>query len=218
MNSTHWLTQIAIWAIPILFAITVHEVAHGWVASKFGDKTALMMGRLTLNPLKHIDLVGTIIVPAILLFLGGFIFGWAKPVPVNWQNLRNPRRDMAIVAMAGPAANLLMALLWAMLAKLGLIWGVHPSPIALGLVLMGQAGIMINLVLMVLNAIPIPPLDGSRVISSLLPPRVAYQFNKLEPWGFFILLALLATGLLSYVLLPAVNYLRQLFLLWFGLM
>lgn len=217
MNSTHWLQQIAIWAVPILFAITVHEVAHGWVASKFGDKTALMMGRLTLNPFKHIDLIGTIIVPALLLLFGGFIFGWAKPVPVNWQNLHHPRRDMALVAIAGPTANLLMALLWAMIAKLGLLWGVQQSPIALGMALMGQAGIMINLVLMVLNAIPIPPLDGSRVISSLLPPRAAYQFNKLEPFGFFILLLLLATGLLSHILLPAVTYLRQLFLLIFGL-
>lgn len=200
---THLLLLILIYAIPILFAITVHEVAHGWVASKFGDQTARMLGRLTLNPIKHIDPVGTILVPAILFYLGGFLFGWAKPVPVNWQNLRNPRRDSAIVAAAGPLTNLLMAVFWVFIMKWGLV-------IDNGLLAaMGKIGVQINLVLMVLNFLPIPPLDGSRVVASLLPPRLAYKYNLLEPYGFFILLGLLAFGVLSVVLFPVINILSH---------
>lgn len=216
MQSLTILQQITIWTLPILFAVTVHEVAHGWIAYKFGDKTAYVMGRLTLNPIKHIDIVGTIIVPIVLLILGGFIFGWAKPVPINEHNLHNPRRDMAFVAMAGPAANLLMALIWAMIAKLALVFG-HQEFIATMIVLMGQAGIMINLVLMVLNLIPIPPLDGSRVVASFLSPRAAFKFNKLEPYGFFILLGLLALGLLGWIIAPAFYFLRALIYSLFGL-
>lgn len=194
------LTKIAIWALPILFAITLHEAAHGWVASKFGDKTALMMGRVTLNPLKHIDLVGTILIPILFLMLGGIIFGWAKPVPVDWRNLRNFRIDAPLVALAGPFSNLLMALMWAGIAKLALL-GVQGGTQNYSLfVLMGVAGVQINLMLMILNLIPIPPLDGSRVIQSLLPQDMAYGFDRLAPYGMIILVLLLVTGVLFYVI------------------
>lgn len=205
MNQLSGLQVFAVWVLPVLFAITVHEVAHGWVASKLGDKTALMLGRLTLNPIKHIDLVGTIIVPAVLLFLGGFIFGWAKPVPVTWQNLNHPKRDMALVAIAGPISNLIMALLWAGVAKLGTILFMDGFSWALAIRYMGSAGILINLMLMYLNVIPIPPLDGSRVVSSLLPNRMAAKYDRIEPFGFFILLALLALGALGFILIPLVQ-------------
>jgi len=207
----------AVWVLPVLFAITVHEVAHGWVASKLGDKTALMMGRLTLNPIKHIDLIGTIIVPAILLFLGGFILGWAKPVPVTWSNLNKPKRDMALVALAGPLANILMALFWGLMTKLGVVLVQNGMGYGVALALMGQAGILINLVLMVLNLIPIPPLDGSRIVSSLIPPRWDAIYSRIEPFGFFILLFLLVLGFLKYILAPPVFMLRAVILNLFGL-
>lgn len=199
MNSQSILQNICIWAIPVLFAITVHEVMHGWVASKLGDTTALMMGRLTLNPLKHIDLVGTILVPLMFLVIGGFMFGWAKPVPVNWLNLKHPRRDMAIVALAGPFSNFLMALGWAGIAKLALSF-VNAYPLLEFFVYMGQAGIAINLMLGILNLIPIPPLDGGRVLAGMLPPSLGYQLEKLEPFGFMILILLIFTGVLSSIL------------------
>lgn len=190
------IQTILIYAIPILFAITVHEVAHGWVANRCGDSTAKDLGRLTLNPLKHIDLVGTVIVPIVLVLLGGFIFGWAKPVPVDWQKLRHPRRDTALVAIAGPFTNLCMAVFWALFAKIGIWMGAQAA------IEMGKIGIMINGLLMVLNVLPIPPLDGSRVVSSMLPPRFALIYNQLEPYGLLILLGLLAFGVLGKVLWP----------------
>ena len=200
----------AVWTIPVLFAITVHEVSHGWVASKLGDQTARMLGRLTLNPIKHIDLIGTILVPGILLAMGtGFIFGWAKPVPVNHRNLGHPKRDMAFVAAAGPISNFLMALFWAGVLKLGAFLVSGGTPYGLWLAYMGQAGILINLVLAVLNLIPIPPLDGSRVVASLLPNRLEYMYNKVEPYGFFILVGLLAAGVLGKLIGPPVMYLRD---------
>lgn len=208
MNLFQLLQTILIYAIPILFAITVHEVAHGWVASKLGDFTARQAGRLTLNPLKHIDLVGTVLVPVLLLMLAGFIFGWAKPVPVNWANLRHPRRDSALVAVSGPSANLLMAVIWALLLKLGAILQSMWPPGA-ALIAIGKIGIQINLILMVLNLIPIPPLDGSRVVSSLLPRQLAVLYNQLEPFGFFILLILIAFGALAQWIFPIVSYLQQ---------
>jgi Zn-dependent protease len=203
MLDLNLVQKIAIWIPPVMLGITIHEVAHGWVASKLGDKTALMMGRLTLNPLKHIDPVGTILIPGLLLLLqSGFIFGYAKPVPINWRNLRQPKRDMAIVAGAGPMANLLMAMVWALLVRAGLLMG----ETGIALVYMGVAGIFINTVLMVLNLLPLPPLDGGRVMTSLLPGPLAYRFSKIEPFGFMILIALLITGVLGKILLPAVTF------------
>jgi Zn-dependent protease len=203
--------KIILWIVPLIFAITVHETAHGWVASRCGDPTAKLLGRLTLNPLKHIDPIGTIIVPAILFFLGGFIFGWAKPVPITWRNLKNPRLDMALVAAAGPMANLAMAFCWVAVAKLSI--GLHIAPFAY----MGQIGVSINLVLMLLNLIPIPPLDGSRVVASLLSPAMAYRFNQLEVYGFLILVLLLASGLLARLLGPVLQGLLSVFFRIFGL-
>jgi Zn-dependent protease len=194
--------QIAAWLMPVLLAITVHETAHGLAARRLGDHTAEMLGRLTLNPIKHIDPIGTILVPGLmLLFQVGFVFGWAKPVPVDWRNFKRPKQDMAWVAAAGPAANLLMALGWALLARIAL--GLPADGwIAMPLLLMGVAGIFINTVLMVLNLLPLPPLDGGRVLTGLLPARYAYTFAQIEPYGFWILIALLVTGVLGFVLWP----------------
>ena len=194
--------KIAVWVVPVVLGITVHEVAHGWIARKLGDNTAFMLGRLTLNPLKHIDPVGTILIPGMLLLLqAGFLFGYAKPVPINWKNLRHPKRDMALVAAAGPGANLFMALAWALLIRLGLSLGAS----GLALVYMGVAGITINIILMVLNLLPLPPLDGGRVMTGLLPGPWAYKFSRIEPYGFFILIGLLVTGVLGMVLWPVIS-------------
>ncbi|MHB1946899.1 MAG: site-2 protease family protein [Gammaproteobacteria bacterium] len=198
--------KIAISIIPVLFAITVHEVAHGWMASKFGDQTAKLSGRLTLNPLKHIDPVGTILVPAIMIMLGGFIFGWAKPVPVDARNMRNPKRDMAIVAAAGPIANLVMAFFWAGIAKLGFALLPVESWFSEPLILMGQTGILINLVLCILNCLPIPPLDGSRILYNILPGRAGWYFYRLEPYGFFILVILMISGVLGWIINPPIFF------------
>jgi len=176
----------------MVFAITVHEVAHGWVASKLGDQTARILGRLTLNPIKHIDPVGTILVPLVMKLFGGPIFGWAKPVPVDWRNLRRPKQDMAWVALAGPMANLLMVLIWALLLKLILVFNnVSVGPV-MALMEMAKAGVQVNAFLMILNLIPIPPLDGSRVLTA-----------QLERFGLIIILMLLASGLLVNILMPA---------------
>jgi len=194
--------KIVAWVLPVLFAITVHEVAHGWIAARLGDKTALMLGRLTLNPVKHVDPVGTILVPGLLMLMQtGFLFGWAKPVPVTWQNLKHPKRDMALVAIAGPGANLLMALAWALVIRLGLALGEHGQ----ALIFMGTAGIFINTILMVLNLLPLPPLDGGRVMTGLLPGPLAWKFSRIEPYGFMILLALLVTGVLGKIMWPAIS-------------
>ena len=199
MNELTTIQTIAVWALPVLFAITVHEVAHGWVARQLGDPTAMMLGRLTLNPIKHIDPVGTVAVPLVLVILGGFVFGWAKPVPVTWENLRHPKRDMALVAIAGPMSNLIMAFLWAFVMKLGLILGAQQG-VGMGLLLMGAAGIKINLILMLLNLLPIPPLDGGRVLGGLLPGPWSWRLSRIEPYGIFIVLALLFTGVLGWLL------------------
>jgi Zn-dependent protease len=210
MLDLSFVQKVILFGIPILFAITVHEVAHGWIASKLGDPTAKILGRITLNPIKHIDPVGTIIVPIILLFLGGFMFGWAKPVPVTWQNLRKPKRDMALVAVAGPLANLLMAFMWMGLLKLGIVLKDQGLENGVALGMMSEAGVAINLTLMVLNLIPLPPLDGSRVASAFLPGPWGYRFDKLEPYSMLILLMLLGTGILSFVLGPIVQWLQML--------
>ena len=189
--------------LPILLAITVHEAAHGWAALQLGDSTAWQLGRVTLNPLKHIDPVGTVIVPIIMFTLSGLMFGWAKPVPVNWRYLHQPRRDMALVAIAGPSANFLMAIIWAMIAKVGWLTSTWFEP-SLFFSYMGGAGIFINTVFMVLNLTPILPLDGGRVLYSILPPNLARSFGQLEPFGLIILIVLLASGLLGKILIPLV--------------
>jgi Zn-dependent protease len=191
--------KIAVWALPVLLAITLHEVAHGWVARALGDSTAARLGRLSLNPLRHVDPVGTVLVPGVLLALGGFLFGWAKPVPVVMQNLHHPRRDMAIVAVAGPLANLLMAIGWGLLLKLSIASGAQEG-LWLGLRYMALAGVLINLILMVLNLLPLPPLDGGRVLNGLLPETAARRMDQLEPYGLVILIVLLATGVLGKLL------------------
>jgi Zn-dependent protease len=202
MLELNLVQKIAIWVVPVVLAITVHEVAHGWIARKLGDNTAFMLGRLTLNPFKHVDPMGTILIPGMLLLLqAGFIFGYAKPVPINWKNLRHPKRDMALVAAAGPGANLLMAVAWGLFIRLGLLLG-EPG---VALVYMGVAGITINIILMVLNLLPLPPLDGGRVMTGLLPGPWAYQFSRIEPYGFFILIGLLITGVLGLVLWPVIS-------------
>ncbi len=203
---------IAIYALPVIFAITLHEAAHGYVARHFGDTTAHRLGRISLNPLRHIDMVGTIIVPLVILVVSelfggaGILFGWAKPVPVNFQALRRPKRDMLWVAAAGPAANLAMALCWALLLKLAL--AMPPGNyFALPLRLMAEAGININIVLMVLNLLPILPLDGGRIAVSMLPDRLALGYARLEPFGFPILLLLIfiPPHVLGVIMLPMVQ-------------
>ena len=217
MNNLSLTQEVMVWVIPVLFAVTVHEVAHGWVANQLGDKTALMLGRLTLNPLKHIELVGTIIIPFLCLLAGGFIFGWAKPVPVNWRNLKRPRRDAALVAIAGPVSNLLMAIFWAVIAKCGELGLQQGFENALFLAYTGSAGISINLLLMTLNLVPIPPLDGSRVVSSLLPFSLARIYSSIEPYGFIILLILIWTKILSQLLTPLLMWLKISLLSFSGL-
>jgi Zn-dependent protease len=208
MQSLHPAQQLAIWAIPVLFAITVHEVAHGWVANRLGDPTARMLGRLTLNPIKHIDLVGTILVPAFLMLVGGFLFGWAKPVPVSPANLRQHRYGMAWVAAAGPASNIIQAVFWAVVIKGAIESQAALDWIAEPLYLMGLAGVSINLSLAVLNLLPILPLDGGRVVDSLLPGPWSAKFSQLEPWGLWIVLALIMTKLLGVILAPPYYALR----------
>ena len=196
---------IALYAIPGIFAITLHEAAHGYAARHFGDMTAYQAGRITLNPMRHIDPMGTIVIPILILIAsqGRYAFGWAKPVPVNFSRLNNPKRDMLWVAAAGPASNLLMAVVWAFVIKA--MHGVPPNYFTEPVVLMARGGIVINAVLMVLNLLPLLPLDGGRIAVSLLPHGLAYRFAKLEPYGMIILLALMFLGVLNFVMLPFVN-------------
>src|SRR6478752_1034032 len=189
-----WLETALLAILPVVFAIVLHEAAHGYVARVFGDQTAWMLGRVTLNPLKHIDPIGTIAVPGLLLLTGApFLFGWAKPVPVNFGNLRNPKRDMIWVAAAGPGANFVMALLWALLFYFLAGAGVS-EPF---FVKMCQAGILVNVVMFVFNLFPLPPLDGGRVLVGLLPYKQALLVSRVEPWGFFIVMALVISGVIS---------------------
>lgn len=201
-----YIQKIAVYALPVIFAITVHEAAHGFAARYFGDMTADRAGRITLNPLKHIDPIGTILLPALTLLVGGILFGWAKPVPVDFSRLRHPKRDMLWVAAAGPASNFVMALFWALMIKFSVtVPSIYSEPLGL----MGQAGVMINVVLMVLNLLPLPPLDGGRIALSLLPNRMAYQYAQIERYGFIILIVLLATGLLATIMEPFIHALIQ---------
>ena len=209
MDIAHLIQTVAIYALPVLFAITVHEAAHGYVARHFGDNTAYVMGRVTLNPLKHIDPVGTILMPLLLYFAtsGAFLFGYAKPVPVRFGKLRNPKRDMIWVALAGPAANLLQALLWG--AALIVLEGADVSE--LFFVKMCQGGVLVNVVMFAFNLFPLPPLDGGRILVGLLPYRQAELVSRVEPWGFFIVMALVISGVVSTLWLQPVMSLT----LWF---
>ncbi|MCK5902022.1 MAG: site-2 protease family protein [Cocleimonas sp.] len=205
--------NIAVWALPVLFAITLHEVAHGWMANKLGDSTARLMGRLSLNPIKHIDPIGTIALPIILLVLSSpIVFGWAKPVPVDMRNFKNPRGDMAIVALAGPLSNIVMAVLWVIILAITQQFITEPA-IAKGFQDMAYAGVIINLVLFTFNLIPIPPLDGGRVLAAVVPAKISDVLDKIEPYGFFILLALVYIGAFQ----PVIVFVVKTFFGFFGI-
>jgi Zn-dependent protease len=200
------IQTLTVYALPVLFAITLHEAAHGYVARHFGDPTAALAGRISLNPLRHVDPVGTVIVPLALLLVsklmgGGLLFGWAKPVPVDWSRLRRPKQDMLWVALAGPASNLLQAIAWVLLWRLFMRVGLAGDEGGFW-ALMANAGVQVNLILMALNLIPLPPLDGGRIVFSLLPPRLAWQYGRIEPYGLVILVVLMMTGWLWPLMVP----------------
>lgn len=211
MEELTLMQRLAVMVLPVVFAVTVHEAAHGWLADKLGDHTARSLGRVTFNPLRHIDPFGTVILPLGMYLLsslaggGGMLFGYAKPVPVNVRNLRNPRRDMALVALAGPCANLLMAVLWALVIRIAASNEAVMPLVADPLIYMGLFGVLINIFLMVLNLLPILPLDGGRVLAALLPVKVAMKYAKLEPWGLIILVMLLFGGILGPLMWPVIR-------------
>ena len=205
MDFANLIQTVAIYALPVLFAITIHEAAHGYAARHFGDNTAWMLGRITLNPLKHIDPVGTILVPLMLYFAtsGAFLFGYAKPVPVNFGNLRNPKRDMIWVALAGPASNFAQAIVWALALVLMTVMSVD-EPF---FIKMAQAGALVNLVMWAFNLFPLPPLDGGRILVGILPWKQAQWVSRIEPWGFFVVLALVLAGIVgTYWLRPLMSF------------
>lgn len=209
--SQDFLWQLSVWAFPVLVAIVFHEVAHGWVAYRLGDPTAAIMGRLTLNPISHIDIVGTVLLPALLIWAGGPVFGYAKPVPVNFDNLRDPRRDMVRVALAGPGTNILLALLSLILVKIIIMTGgAATGTVSSYLWYMALTSVRINVMLAVFNFMPVPPLDGGRVLVGLLPEPQSSQVARIEPFGFIIVVALLMTGALTYTLVPLMD-----FVIWF---
>jgi Zn-dependent protease len=208
-----FIRLLTVAAIPVLFAITLHEVAHGWMARRFGDRTAEMMGRLSLNPLKHIDPIGTVVVPILMMWLGGFMFGWAKPVPVNFRALRNPDRSMVAVAAAGPAANFVMALAWALLFRVS---GKIPGGPGEFLHQMSTFGLVFNVLLGTFNLLPIPPLDGGRILRGIVPKSFALRLDAIEPYGFIIVVALLASGVLNRFISPVFNMVEGLILALVG--
>jgi len=202
------IQQVVVWILPVLFAITLHEAAHAWVAWLLGDVSAKLAGRVSINPIRHIDPIGTILVPILVMLISHFtfVFGWAKPVMIDSSNFKKPRRDIALSVAAGPSANIVMALLWAVALKIGLMLHPEVSRPALFLVLSARAGIIINLLLAIFNLLPIPPLDGSKIVAMMLPAKQALIFEKIEPYGFFILLALLFTGVLNWMISPPINW------------
>ena len=212
------MIKISIWTLPVLLSVTLHELGHAWAANRLGDPTARMLGRVSLNPIRHIDPIGTILVPLVLLLIGGFVFGWAKPVPVDTRNLASPRRDMAVIALAGPAANLLMALGWGLvhvasahLMVNGLDW------LGVPLQLMARVGIILNIVLCVFNMLPLPPLDGSALVAWALPDRMAAAYLQVAPYGLFLLIALVASGFLGRIVNPPIQALLGIFSSLLGL-
>lgn len=216
MFSSNLLYLIAVWAPPVLLAITLHEAAHGWVAHRLGDDTAARLGRISINPLRHIDPLGTVVIPLAMLLTTGFVIGWAKPVPVDMRQFRQPILDMALVAVAGPLSNFAMACAWALLIAMS---AMLPAGSETGRFLAdaGQAGITINLILMVLNLLPIPPLDGGRVVAGVMPPRLALNFMRIEPFGMWLVIALLISGILGKILWPVVAHFETIIRLVFGL-
>lgn len=215
MNEENIIYVITIWALPVLLAITLHEAAHGWVAKRLGDNTASQQGRLSLNPLRHVDPIGTVLLPIVLLVIGGFMFGWAKPVPVDPRNFKKPREHMALVALAGPLSNFVMAAMWTALLSLA-VHGLANTWIGYPLSLMAQAGITINLILMVLNLLPLPPLDGGRIMAGMLKPQLALKYARIEPYGFLILLVLIFSTVLGRIIWPVINLLESLLHSLFG--
>jgi Zn-dependent protease len=207
---------VAVWAAPILFAITLHEAAHGWVANKLGDPTAKRLGRITINPIKHIDPIGTVVVPLFLAMISPFVMGWAKPVPVEPRYFKSPLLDMALVAVAGPVSNFIMACAWAMFIQVALL-SLEQSSLLVFLTEMGKNGIIINIVLMVLNLLPIPPLDGGRVVAGILPENIAIPFIQLERFGMVIILLLLVSGILGKIMWPIVMHFVKIIGIIFGL-
>ncbi len=204
MDTSNLIQTVSVYAIPVIFAITLHEAAHGYAAKYFGDNTAYMMGRVTLNPFPHIHLVGTILLPLLLYFStsGALLFGFAKPVPVDFGNLRHPKRDMVWVALAGPASNLVQAIVWALLYVVYTDFGVSEK----FFLAMCKAGVLSNVVMFAFNLFPLPPLDGGRIVVGLLPWKQAYQFSRIEPYGFYIVMALVITGVVNHLWLdPVMN-------------
>ena len=199
------IQKITIWILPVLLAVSLHEAAHAWMADRKGDPTARLLGRLTFNPFKHIDPIGTILVPALMITFTGFAFGWAKPVPVDVRNFKNPKKDMMWVALAGPISNFIMALMWAVFLYVSLFFHDSRSSLSLFLLYMPIAGITIKVILGVLNLLPIPPLDGGRIVAGLLSHRASIQYSKIEPYGLFIIIGLMVSGLLSYIIFPVIS-------------
>lgn len=216
MAELSFIQNLAAMALPLLFGVTFHEVAQGYAALYCGDKTAKMSGRLSLNPLQHIDLIGTIILPILCLMLGGMLFGWAKPIPIDSRQFKHWRRDTIIVSLAGPMANFFMAIAFALVLKLGVVLSAHPSGASYALQIMGDYGIILNLFLMVFNLIPVPPLSGGRIVLALLPPPMAMQYRRVEHYAMWIVLILLLVGVGRILLIP-VQILHATILQWVGL-